>query len=76
MRPLSEWHKVLAASELTGLSTLGVLARDSIEVGSLDKSRFLSYILKFSTLETEEKSRLISIFERQWKEYVDYLLEN
>ncbi|KAF9532145.1 hypothetical protein CPB83DRAFT_659430 [Crepidotus variabilis] len=55
-----DYFQVLAASEVTGLSTLGALARDSIE---------------FSSLEREEKARALEVFEKKWDEFVNYVVE-
>ncbi|KDR73569.1 hypothetical protein GALMADRAFT_251310 [Galerina marginata CBS 339.88] len=55
-----DYFQVLAASEITGLSTLGAIARDSIE---------------FSTLDGEEKKIALDEFERRWAEFLDYVLE-
>ncbi|KAJ3500981.1 hypothetical protein NLJ89_g9548 [Agrocybe chaxingu] len=57
----SDDPSVLAASEVNGLSTLGTLARDSIE---------------FSTLNAEDKKDAIAVFERQWNEYIEYILKH
>ncbi|KAF8163526.1 hypothetical protein B0H34DRAFT_327265 [Crassisporium funariophilum] len=54
-----DYYQVLAASELTGLNTLGALARDSIE---------------FSTLEKEEKERALVCWEQRWGEFIDYVV--
>ncbi|KAG5643235.1 hypothetical protein DXG03_001319 [Asterophora parasitica] len=58
--PISNEILVLVASELTGLSTLGQLARDSIE---------------HSTLEEEEKQHALHAWERQWQKFISGLLE-
>ncbi|KAH9483880.1 Adenosine deaminase 2-A [Psilocybe cubensis] len=54
-----DFFQVFVASEITGLSTLGALARDSIE---------------FSTLEKAEKERALGVFERRWSEFVEYIV--
>ena len=41
-RCLTEAMQVLVASEMSGLRTLGTLARDSIEVGFLFLSRWMT----------------------------------
>ncbi|KAF5380946.1 hypothetical protein D9615_004143 [Tricholomella constricta] len=51
---------VLVASEVTGLSTLGQLARDSLE---------------YSTLEGEEKRRALALWESQWNRFIAGILE-
>ncbi|CAA7271498.1 unnamed protein product [Cyclocybe aegerita] len=56
-----DYFQVLAASEVNGLSTLGTLARDSIE---------------FSTLNAEEKKEAIVVFERQWNEYIEHIINH
>ncbi|KIM48764.1 hypothetical protein M413DRAFT_15077 [Hebeloma cylindrosporum] len=55
-----DYYQVLVASEITGLSTLGALARDSIE---------------FSTLGEEEKKRALAGFERRWETFVGDIVE-
>ncbi|KAG6909611.1 hypothetical protein DXG01_016393 [Tephrocybe rancida] len=51
-----DFFQVLVSSEVTGLSTLGQLARDS---------------LQHSTLNGEEKSRAIAVWEKQWAKFID-----
>ncbi|EDR14394.1 uncharacterized protein LACBIDRAFT_306187 [Laccaria bicolor S238N-H82] len=53
-----DYYQVFVSSEVCGLSTLGGLARDSIE---------------FSTLNNEEKRQAIAGWERRWRDYVDYI---
>lgn len=55
-----DFFQVLVASELTGLGTLGQLARDSLE---------------YSTLENDEKRRAIAIWEHQWSKFIEELLK-
>ncbi|GLB42927.1 putative adenosine [Lyophyllum shimeji] len=55
-----DFFQVLVASELTGLSTLGQLARDSLE---------------HSTLNEDEKRRAILLWEKQWNGFVSWMLE-
>ncbi|KAF8969728.1 hypothetical protein BDZ97DRAFT_1794869 [Flammula alnicola] len=54
-----DYYQVLVASEITGLSTLAALARDSIE---------------FSMMNEEEKKRALAVFERRWEEFLDYVV--
>jgi len=54
-----DYFQVLVASEMSGLSTLGTLARDSIE---------------FSMLNEDEKRKLLENFESRWIEFVDYVV--
>ncbi|KAF9555864.1 Metallo-dependent hydrolase [Agrocybe pediades] len=55
-----DYFQVLVASEITGLSTLGALARDSFE---------------FSTLDEETKKAGLAGFEKRWEEFIDWVLE-
>ncbi|KAF8077740.1 hypothetical protein FPV67DRAFT_10272 [Lyophyllum atratum] len=55
-----DFFQVLVASEVTGLSTLGQLARDSLE---------------HSTLEEGEKRRAILSWEHQWNKFITGILE-
>ncbi|KAF8637377.1 hypothetical protein AX17_002876 [Amanita inopinata Kibby_2008] len=54
-----DYYQVLVSSEITGLSTLGALARDSIE---------------FSSLDEKDKRRAFEDWERRWSEFVHYIL--
>ncbi|KAH9165420.1 hypothetical protein EDB89DRAFT_2116089 [Lactarius sanguifluus] len=54
-----DFYQVFVSSETTGLITLKQIALDSIE---------------FSTLETEEKARAASLWEKRWHEFVDDLV--
>ncbi|KAI9448908.1 hypothetical protein BJY52DRAFT_1309800 [Lactarius psammicola] len=54
-----DFYQVFVSSETTGLMTLKQIALDSIE---------------FSTLETEEKIRAASLWEKRWHEFVDDLV--
>jgi len=54
-----DYFQVLVASEMSGLRTLGTLARDSIE---------------FSMLDPDEKRKLLENFESRWIEFVDYII--
>ncbi|KAF8912035.1 hypothetical protein CPB84DRAFT_1812196 [Gymnopilus junonius] len=54
-----DYYQVLAASEITGLSTLGALARDSLE---------------FSTLNGDDKRAALTEFERRWNEFIEYVV--
>ncbi|KAF8264217.1 adenosine deaminase-like growth [Lactarius quietus] len=54
-----DFYQVFVSSETTGLMTLKQIAIDSIE---------------FSTLETEEKKRAASVWEKRWHEFVDDLV--
>ncbi|KAN0140794.1 hypothetical protein V8E53_001238 [Lactarius tabidus] len=54
-----DFFQVFVSSETTGLMTLKQIALDSIE---------------FSTLETEEKLRAASLWEKRWHEFVDDLV--
>ncbi|KIJ35772.1 hypothetical protein M422DRAFT_34557 [Sphaerobolus stellatus SS14] len=51
-----DYYQVLVSSEVSGLMTLAVTARDSIQ---------------FSTLEDSEKRELLQIWERRWKAFVE-----
>ncbi|KII89146.1 hypothetical protein PLICRDRAFT_175374 [Plicaturopsis crispa FD-325 SS-3] len=51
-----DFYQVLVSSEITGLSTLGEMARDS---------------LTYSTLEPEEKQRAIACWEKRWTKFVE-----
>ncbi|KAF9564345.1 Metallo-dependent hydrolase [Agrocybe pediades] len=55
-----DYFQVLVASEITGLSTLGALARDSFE---------------FSMLDEDTKKAGLAEFEKRWEEFIDYVLE-
>ncbi|KAG5654129.1 hypothetical protein H0H81_007181 [Sphagnurus paluster] len=50
-----DFFQVLVASEVTGLTTLGQLARDSLE---------------YSTLDEDEKRYAIQCWEKQWDKYI------
>ncbi|KAH9010246.1 adenosine deaminase-related growth [Lactarius hengduanensis] len=54
-----DFYQVFVSSETTGLITLKQIALDSIE---------------FSTLDTEEKARASSLWEKRWHEFVDDLV--
>lgn len=54
-----DYFQVLVASEVTGLSTLGALARDSIE---------------FSSMDLEQKDRARAAWETAWKEFLEYIV--
>ncbi|KZT26495.1 adenosine deaminase-related growth [Neolentinus lepideus HHB14362 ss-1] len=49
-----DYFQVLVSSELTGLTTLGQIARDSIE---------------YSTLDYETKSKALAVWEKRWHEF-------
>ncbi|KAF8511122.1 hypothetical protein BU17DRAFT_54841 [Hysterangium stoloniferum] len=51
-----DFYQVLVASEVTGLITLAVAARDSLE---------------FSTLEKSEKERALAVWEKRWAAFVE-----
>ncbi|KIJ35773.1 hypothetical protein M422DRAFT_180404 [Sphaerobolus stellatus SS14] len=51
-----DYYQVLVSSEVSGLITLAVTARDSIQ---------------FSTLKDSEKQELLQIWERRWKAFVE-----
>ncbi|KAF8349210.1 hypothetical protein F5887DRAFT_1059483 [Amanita rubescens] len=54
-----DYYQVLVSSEITGLSTLGALARDSIQ---------------FSMMDEDEKRDAFTNWEKRWKEFVDDIL--
>ncbi|KXN92283.1 Adenosine deaminase CECR1-A [Leucoagaricus sp. SymC.cos] len=54
-----DYFQVLVASEVTGLSTLGALARDSIE---------------FSSMEPEQKEKARAAWEAEWKVFLEYIV--
>ncbi|RDB21042.1 Adenosine deaminase CECR1-A [Hypsizygus marmoreus] len=54
-----DFFQVLVSSEITGLSTLSKLARDSLE---------------HSTLDGEEKRRAITAWEKQWAKFIEEFL--
>jgi len=54
-----DYYQVLVSSEITGLSTLGVLARDSIQ---------------FSMMDEDEKRDAFTNWEKRWKKFVDDIL--
>ncbi|EPQ58065.1 adenosine deaminase-like growth [Gloeophyllum trabeum ATCC 11539] len=49
-----DYFQVLVASEVTGLTTLGQIARDSLE---------------FSTLDAEAKGKALAAWEKRWQEF-------
>ncbi|KAJ7272018.1 hypothetical protein B0H12DRAFT_1092439 [Mycena haematopus] len=55
-----DFYQVLVASEVTGLTALRELARDS---------------LKYSTLEPFEKERAIAAWEKRWEMFVESIVE-
>lgn len=71
-------HKVLVASEVTGLPMLGHLARDSIEVCitlSPPQSRtHKHFVVQHSMLEESEKRRLMELWETRWEGFVKELV--
>lgn len=69
-----DYYQVFVASEITELSTLSGLARDSIEVRNLSTLMNGSDAWQFSTLNGEEKKLAIAGWERRWREYVDYIV--
>jgi hypothetical protein len=64
------------ASELTGLSTLGQLARDSLEARRYIVSGYQNtdFTTQYSTLEKDEKKQAIAIWENRWSKFIDELL--
>ncbi|KAF9445430.1 Metallo-dependent hydrolase [Macrolepiota fuliginosa MF-IS2] len=54
-----DFFQVLVASEVSGLSTLGVLARDSIE---------------FSMMTVEEKKRALLVWEEEWRIFLEQIV--
>ncbi|THG99837.1 hypothetical protein EW026_g2599 [Hermanssonia centrifuga] len=54
-----DFFQVLVASEVTGLVTLGELAVDSI---------------KYSCLNNEEKEQALAKWERQWYEFLSWIV--
>ncbi|KIL67962.1 hypothetical protein M378DRAFT_122268 [Amanita muscaria Koide BX008] len=54
-----DYYQVLVSSEITGLSTLGAIARDSIE---------------FSMMTDNEKQRAMTNWEKRWKEFIEGIL--
>ncbi|TFK42361.1 hypothetical protein BDQ12DRAFT_676083 [Crucibulum laeve] len=55
-----DFFQVLVASEVTGLSTLGALARDSIE---------------FSTLDAADKKHALEAWGNQWAKFLEYVVK-
>ncbi|KAF8635817.1 hypothetical protein AX15_000017 [Amanita polypyramis BW_CC] len=51
-----DYYQVLVSSEITGLTTLAALARDSIE---------------FSMMDEDEKRHALANWEKRWKEFID-----
>lgn len=72
--------KVLVSSEVTGLSTLGQMARDSLEVHLNICYFFLVpytvIFLKHSTLDDVEKKCAIALWEKQWAKFINELNSN
>ncbi|KAJ3575804.1 hypothetical protein NP233_g846 [Leucocoprinus birnbaumii] len=54
-----DFFQLLVSSEITGLSTLGVLARDSIQ---------------FSMMLTDEKQIALEIWEAEWSEFLQFIV--
>ena len=79
--PLSFIHsyvQVLATSEVTGLLTLGHIARDSIKA-RISLSLFYcqevtEVLLQYSTLTTEEKALATLKWEERWNQFVDEIV--
>lgn len=69
---------MLAASELTGLSTLGALARDSIQVLFLYFAKLHMRInfagSQYSTLTDEGKKSALTKWERRWNRYLETIV--
>ena len=71
-----DFFQVFVSSETTGLMTLKQIALDSIEVrcGRSAQGGLKLMLFQFSTLETEEKIRAASAWEKRWYEFVDDLV--
>ncbi|OBZ69171.1 Adenosine deaminase CECR1-A [Grifola frondosa] len=54
-----DFFQVLVASEVTGLTTLGEMARDS---------------LRYSCLDTQERELALSLFEKRWATFIDWVV--
>lgn len=67
---------MLVSSETTGLSTLGALARDSIEVGTMILPHYgrSNPKIQFSMMDEDQKRYALINWEKRWKEFVDNIL--
>jgi adenosine deaminase CECR1 len=71
----SNGSQVLVSSEITGLSTLGALARDSIEVGKMILQHCTSSNqIQFSMMDEDQKRYAFMNWEKRWKVFIDNIL--
>ncbi|EMD40416.1 hypothetical protein CERSUDRAFT_111019 [Gelatoporia subvermispora B] len=56
-----DYYQVLVASEVSGLTTMGEIARDSI---------------RFARLDAEEKERALALFEKRWAKFLQDVIRD
>jgi hypothetical protein len=76
---VSYTYQVLVSTDVTGLITLGGLARQSIEVCLIPFSHVLRYILtkmlQGSTLSKDTKAVALAAWERQWAIFIHKIID-